>query len=73
MICGDARAARILADMQVEHALIEAEFRRLLRQSGVEPGGWLVKQSRRLVQRLGRRLVATGRQLERYGLTQPTL
>jgi hypothetical protein len=68
MLYVDDYLAKHIADMRVEEALRRLETRHLLIQAGIDPRGWVSRQSRRVLCHLGRLLVALGRRLEGYGL-----
>lgn len=61
-----------IMEMHVEEAIHEAGIRRLLRGAGIDRQGWLSKQGRLLLCRMGHLLVRWGQQLQRYGLPQTT-
>ena len=70
MLSSDHRVAKAIMDMNLEEALARAKTELLLRQVRKEPQGWISRQGCRLLRRLGRKLAAWGRRLERTGLAQ---
>ena len=70
MVQGDSRLFRVMMDMKVEETLREAETRRMLRQSGIDRRGWLLRQGCWLLCGVGRLLVILGRRLQQYEASQ---
>ena len=70
MLSLDHRVVKAIMDIRLRGALARAEIELLLRRMRKESQGWSSWQVCWLVRQLGRRLVASGRRLERYGLAQ---
>jgi hypothetical protein len=71
MVHMDYRMSKTRAAMHVEAARRQAEARRLALEAGAGEQGWLLRQGRRLLSRLGFVLIVLGRRLQHCGPVGP--